>query len=516
MTLFARDRGRSDDGSMPLAMLVVVVGLALTILTALSITRGEVDTRAAVSRTTALQSARTGLASGLASLRAAVGVGNAGLLTALPCSTGAAQLTGTATAKAGTYATTVWYLKTDPGQQDETWVRANGVTCATAMLEIPRYARVYSEGTSSDGKYKRTLVGTYQFRLRAAGNMPGGQIRVYRVPSATQDYCLTANTPAVGMPLTMSVCATNADGTTVDKQKFGYMSDITIKLMTSNTSLYPNGLCAQAGAIEAVGQRVELRECGLTTLAYQQWSFDSASNLRGTTDGRNLNAFCWNIVASTQQIVLNNTSGNLNNDSSRKCGLTTTDYQSWNITADAGSGAAGPDSGQLVNFRQFGKCMDYNYGQNPGRNWAFPCKQSPNIAFRDMSQVWNQVWNLPGTGEKGLVSVTKTDNVTKMCLQAPVGGQTRVTVATCPTVAATASADFVWLIRGDKAPTYDEKYRIEGTGAWAGQCLAPLPAAGNPVQADWIGLTACTGDYLQKWNAVPPVSTSGLTGVVEK
>ncbi|MBL7253177.1 hypothetical protein [Paractinoplanes lichenicola] len=505
---------RRDDGSMPLAMLIVVIGLGLTILTATTITRGEVDTRSAIGRTTALQSARTGLASGLASLRAAVGLANAGSLAALPCSTGAAQVNGTATAKAGTYAATIWYLKTDPGQQDEAWVRANGVTCAATMLEIPRYAQVISIGTSSDGKYKRTLIGNYQFRLRAAGNMPGGQIRVYRTPAATQDYCLTAATAAIGAPLTMSVCATNADGTTVDRQKFGYMSNITIRLMTVNTSLYPNGLCAQAGVLQAVGQRLELRDCGLTTQIPQQWSFDSSSNLRGTSDGRNLNAFCWNIVAASQQIVLNNTTGTLNNDAGRRCGLTTTDYQSWNITADAGSGAAGPESGQLVNFRQFGKCMDYNY--SAGLNWAFPCKQSPNIQFRDMSQVWNQVWTLPGSNERGLVYVTRTDNVTKNCLKAPAAGQTRATVVVCPANPATAAADFIFLSRGDKAATYDEKYRIEGTGAWAGKCLAPMPAAGNPVQADWIGFTPCSGDYLQKWNAVPPVSTSGLSGVVER
>jgi hypothetical protein len=347
------------------------------------------------------------------------------------------------------------------------------------------------------------------------GNMPGGQIRVYRVPTATQDYCITGSPPTAGTALTMSVCATNADGTTVDKQKFGYMSDLTIKLMTADPTLYPNGLCAQAGTVEAVGQQLKLQDCGRTTNVSQKWAFDSASNLRGTTDGLNANAFCWNILtsASPQTIVLNNTSGSLNNDVTRKCGSTLTNYQSWNVTADAGSGAAGPDSGQLVNFKQFGKCLDFNY--SGVYNWAFPCKQSFNVQSRDMSQVWNQVWTLPDYGTKGLVYVTKTDNVTKVCLKAPATGQTMVTMAACPASAAVATADYIWWARGDKAAVYDEKYRIEGTGTWASQCLAPLPT-GAAVQANWVGVAACTGDYLQKWDAVPPVSTSGLAQVIEQ
>ncbi|MDT5039990.1 MAG: hypothetical protein QOE51_975 [Actinoplanes sp.] len=508
-------RRRGDEGSLPLAMLVVIVGFGLSVLTATTTLRGALDTNGAIGRSSALFAARSGLTSALASLRAAGSTGVSGAISALPCSTGsAAQVTGALSGKDGSYATTVWYLKSDPAQQTDAWVKANGVTCAAQLLVTPHWAYVVAVGSSAGAKYKRTLIGFYQFKLRAMGNMPGGQIRVYRTPAATQDYCLTANGPAVGTPVTMSVCATNTDGTTVDKQKFGYMSDLTIKLMTADPTLYPNGLCVQAGAAEAVGQQLKLQDCGLATKIFQQWAFDSNSNFRGTSDGQDLNSFCWNIVTASQTIVLNDTSGNLNHDATRKCGVTTTNYQSWNVTADAGSGAAGPDSGQLVNFQQFGKCLDFNYsGVN---NWAFPCKQSPSIQYRDMGDVWNQVWTLPDYGAKGLVYVMKTDGITKMCMKAPISGTSKVTMVTCPASASVATAAFIWWARGDKATVYDEKYRIEGTGSWAGQCLAPLPAAGNPVQADWVGLTTCSGDYLQKWNAVPPVSTSGLASVIEK
>jgi hypothetical protein len=499
-------RWRRDDGSLPLAMLVVIVGVGLATLTMTTMVRGASDTNGTIGRTSALLAARSGLAGALASLRAAGSAGNLGSISALPCSTGqAAQVAGTISTKDGSYATTIWYLKTDPTGQTDAWVRSNGVTCPALLLQTPRWAYVVAAGFSTGARYKRTLIGTYQFKLRAMGNMPGGQIRVYRTPAATQDYCLTGYPPSIGTPVTMSVCATNTDGTTIDKQKFGYMSDLTIKLMTADPTLYPSGLCVQAALVEAAGQQLKLQDCGLVTSRAQKWAFDSASNFRGTDNGTTLNALCWNIVSP-------NTTGSTLNLTAA-CGVTTTNYESWNVTADAGSGAAGPDSGQLVNFKQFGKCLDFNYsGVN---NWAFPCKQSLVLPPVDMSQIWNEVWTLPDYGTKGLVYVTKTDNVTKVCLKAPATGQTMVTMAACPASAAVATADYIWWARGDKAAVYDEKYRIEGTGTWASQCLAPLPT-GAAVQANWVGVAACTGDYLQKWDAVPPVSTSGLAQVIEQ
>jgi hypothetical protein len=496
-------RPRGDHGSLPLAMLVVIVGVSLATLTLTTMVRGATDTNGAIGRSTALLAARSGLAGALASLRAAGSTGNLGAISALPCSAGqAAQVTGTLSTRDGSYATTIWYLKSDPTQQTDAWVRSNGVTCATQLLQTPRWAYVVAVGSSTASRYRRTLIGTYQFKLRAMGNMPGGQIRVYRTPAATQDYCVTGFPATAGTALTMSVCATNADGTTVDKQKFGYMSDLTIKLMTADPTLYPNGLCAQADA----SNQLRLQDCGLLTKISQKWAFDSASNFRGTDNGTTLNSYCWNIVSP-------NTSGSAIVQKNNNCGVTTTNYESWNVTADAGSGAAGPESGQLVNFKQFGKCLDFNYsGVN---NWAFPCKQSLVLPPVDMSQIWNEVWTLPDYGTKGLIYVTKTDGITKVCLKAPAAGQTKVTMAACPLSAAVAPVDFVWWARGDKGAVYDEKYRIEGTGSWTGQCLAPLPA-GSAVQADWVGLDACTGDYLQKWDAVPPVSTSGLARVIEQ
>lgn len=512
-------RWRDDEGSLALATLLIVIAIGLSMVLLTSTVRETVNTRTATGRASALLAARTGLASALASLRAARDASGVGKLAQLPCAVSpTAQVVGAVSDTAGTYAATIWYLLADPAEHDEAWLKVNGKTCPTQLGASPQFAYVSVLGVSAGGSQRRTLIGTYQFSLRSKGNMPGGQIRAYQTSSDPASYCLHAETAAPGFPLAMRLCDT-VDTTTKDEQTFGYMPNLTIQLMSADPTAYPDGLCAQAGWPQAAGQEVTLQACATGDVRRQQWSFDSSSNFRGTTDGKALNEFCWNIVMpSRATIVLNDSLGSLNNDSSRRCGIVRTDYQSWNVTRDAGSGAAGPESGQLVNFRNFGKCLDYKGNSNNVGDaiWAFPCKQSPSLTDRELSQVWNQVWTLP-VGGVGVLYVTDTTGL-RHCLRVPGKKASRPDAATaeqCPPANSPAPAEFTWNVRGADAPTYDEKYRIEATGGWAGKCLTPI-AVDPRVQGDYVGLVPCSGDYLQKWNAVPPVSTSGLKNVIER
>ncbi|MEV8503436.1 RICIN domain-containing protein [Actinoplanes sp. NPDC051475] len=514
-------RGRGDDGSMPLATLVIIIAVGLSVLLMTTLTRETVSTRTAQSRATALVAARTALASALASLRAAHDTDGFGVPADLPCSlTPTAQVTGTMGGTGAGYTANIWYLAENPEAHDEDWVRAKGMPCPSQLPERPQYAYVLAVGTSADGQHHRTLIGTYQFKLRDKGNVPGGQIMLYRTSS--QDWCLTAPPLSADMALTVETCADNPDGTPVDSQLFGYMFDLSIRHMKATND---EGLCADAGSPEKVGSVLKLQKCGGSpALPRQQWSFDENSNFRGTNDGKTLNGFCWTVQWPDHGIVLNDMSGGLNGNSKR-CGLTLTNYQSWNVTPSAGSGAAAnPASGQLVNYRQFGKCFDYTGyktdGSYPGYPiWAFPCKQSPSIPDRSWSQVWNQVWVAPKPEDPpGLIVVTDPAGA-KLCLRVPGFNSGRPYAATadkCPSSSDPTRPQYIWRVRGAIAPTFDEKYRIEGTGTYANQCLAPLPGVYSAVQADWIGLVPCTGDWLQKWNATPPVSTSGLTNVTER
>src|SRR5207253_1331455 len=80
------------------------------------------------------------------------------------------------------------------------------------------------------------------------------------------------------------------------------------------------------------------------------------------------------------------------------------------LDAGVGAGAAGPSTGQIVNFNQFGRCIDVT-DQNVSSTFliVWPCKQAPNVA----SLTWNQRWTgpaIPGglTSATGRISTTKS------------------------------------------------------------------------------------------------------------
>ncbi|MEV4640932.1 hypothetical protein AB0J80_26690 [Actinoplanes sp. NPDC049548] len=519
-----RLRRRDDDGSMPLAMLVLVVAVGLSVLLMATVMRETVSSRTSSSRATALLAARTGLNSALASLRAAKSsTDEYGDPSKLPCG----LVEGTVGTTGGTYKVKIWYLTTNPASHDESWVIAHGgVPCATDLPTSAKFAYVLAKGSSAGG-HSRTLSGTYEFVLREKGYTPGGQIRIYRTSSATQDWCLTA-APVVNTKLHLEACALAADGSIRADQLWAYTELLTIRQVNSPDAA---ALCAEAGSPQAFGQYVTLKPCVSSRTARQQWSFDENSNFRGTDDGQTLNGYCWNVTMPGYYIQLNDMSGSLSG-SSKKCGQTLTDYQSWNVTTTAGSGAAGKKSKsrtsrQLVNYFQFGKCFDYTGYKNNGSSsgylvWAFPCKQSPDPDKLIMSSVWNQLWDLPEEGE-GPIYTTDPKGVT-LCLRVPGAHAVRKDVVTAENcnaanVAAkpTLYPELIWRVRGPHAATWNERYRLEGTGAWRDRCLAPLAGvAGNAVQADYIGLVSCGGHDLQKWNAVPDVKGMGLMSVTEQ
>lgn len=237
-----------DRGALALAMLLTIVGAGLSVVLLSTVLHQIDDTRAETGRASALMAARTGLHSTLASLRAARD-GDAGLLDLLPCPVvGASHLSGTFGPDAE-YNVTIHYLVQDPNLHDEDWAREKGERCAADLEQLPRYAFISSTGRSH-GKHPRTLTAVYKFQTAAQGNMPGGRLRIYRTAAATKDLCVDAGPiPTAGVPVTMQLCVETADGSAVDRQKFGYQPNSTISYEGGNVDevRYPNGLCVQAG-----------------------------------------------------------------------------------------------------------------------------------------------------------------------------------------------------------------------------------------------------------------------------
>jgi hypothetical protein len=505
---------QDDTGSLPLAMLLSIVGVGLSVLLMTTTLQLQGVTRVEMGRSAALQAARTGLATALANIRAAKNADGTGLVSKLPCRPEEPKephISGPTVDGTARFEATIFYLSRDPGRHDAAWAAERGKRCTTV---IPAFAYVVSSGVTAAGGFRRTLFGTYAFKTILKGNMPGGQLQVFKMPGAKHDLCIDAGAlPKAGDEVTMQPCVDQPDGTPVARQKFGYQPNLTLSLVAPELKLPPSGLCLDAGTVQAVGNAVTLQACGTTTLIRQQWSFNTASGFFGTSDGKTLNNYCFSVETPDtpdSRLVLNSTAGGLTNGNPACNTNYPNNNQSWNPEPAVGAGAAGlPVTRQLVNFEKFGRCLDITLEDvSVPYEVVFPCKQTPDPAMRD----WNQQWDLPADGV-GTISVRAPSG--RHCLTAPPLNTKPLLVNAEPCSGTEKKDDVVWHVRGADAPTREERYRIEGTGTFAGYCLAPLPEEPAWQQADKAGIEPCTGERIQKWNAQPESTVATFTNIGE-
>jgi hypothetical protein len=292
-------------------------------------------------------------------------------------------------------------------------------------------------------------------------------------------------------------------------QMLAYNRDLTIVLVSSKTAAMPLGMCLDAAPATQRGAVVEFRPCGTSTLPRQQWSINDSANFQGTTNGSSLNGLCFNVQRPDvvgSFVVLGSCGGPYNN--------------TWTFSADAavGAGAAGKDAGQLVNFSQFGRCMDVTkHDLNYPYMIIWPCKQAP-----DPTKVsWNQKWTIKpvdaANPAKGML-ITTTPSV-PYCLRSP--GSTRagayVTVAKCGTA---PTADLIWKVSGDTGNYATSYVAVD----YNGLCLAATDPKAKPADLHFEGeqvsksvVGVCDGSTLQKWNAPANIlQTLPLKDISEK
>jgi hypothetical protein len=494
-----------DSGSLMFALLLVVLAGALASLMVPVLLISINGTRAEQRRVSALGAASAGIDVVMAQIRAANdGAGN-GVLSKLPCGT----LSGTVSAgSSATYSVTVKYYTTDPrGQSNPTQILC---IANSGARSAPAYGLVSSTGRdTSSSTFTRTVQATYIFQSTNA-NIAGGLIHVYKT-SSSNDLCIDAGStsPAVGTVVTVKTCVPGSA-----QQTWAYNSYLNLTLVSSKNSSPPNGLCLDAGTPEASNAVLKLQTCAFPAIAQQQWSLNDSANFAGTSDGASLNSFCFNVQnqnVSGSQIIL-----------STNCNGTYDNIQTFSPEASVGAGAAGTTSGQLVNFSQFGRCLDIpNYDTGAGYMIAWPCKQAPvatNVG-------WNQRWALPATvgatakSAPGSISATDT-NGNQWCLTSPqsaAAGQ-YVYIVGCPGVLLTSQK---WTVYTNTT-AYATSYRIidssgdgsgTGTSSTTGLCLQPASqtsantndffSSGNQVMK--LVVQVCSGSTLQKWNAPPNI-----------
>lgn len=498
------DPGLADDtGSMPMAMLLALVGITLSaLLTSLAVTQ-LVSTRQATARTQALHAAQAGLDAALGHLRAVNRIDGYGDRSTLPCTvTGTVTAAGT-TAATGSYSATVTYHTVDD----------QPLSCPPAA--VPAYARIRSQGVAPADAGRRTLQARYTFATTNA-NTNGGPIRVFRAKGQAGSFCLDANTGAAGDVLKIESC--DPFGSLL--QTFAYTADLTVQLAKSESDAYPNGLCVDAGAAPSVGGPVTLEQCSEALVDRQRWSFNTNANFEATStvNGRpQANGLCWrakNPGMSGHSVILGSAAEGI-------CRRDWDNVATFSPDHRVGAGAAGPATGQLVNFAQFGRCLDAPLRALEGTNTrppyliAWPCKQAPDIADID----WNQRWAM---GSDGRLTATNPpppaggaqdqyDPDGPYCVKSPnstAPGQ-YVDVVPCPD---SLPAELKWtMVR--QADSWAASYVVKD---YWGRCLSPEATPAEPSDESGysisrVAVAVCDGTALQKWNAPPDAqATRGL------
>lgn len=503
-------------------MLVMMVGLAMTAVIVPILITQDRSTVFVASREQSLAAAQTGLDVVVGRIRAA-NVSGSGDTRLIPCAPADNPVTGAVgtpnSGSTATYRATVTYYIADPvanpgtppmicipngGTYDPTTATGTG-----SGTFVPGYALISStgvDGTPGAGGRStgRTLGTTYVFRTTNR-NVAGGQVRIYPPAGGTSSsMCLDAGpAPTRGTPLTLKVCSSSLPP--ARQQVFAYRADLTLQLAPSATSSsYPNGLCLDTDTSTGApvsGNPVTLSACtalGSAPPFSQLWSFNDNGQFEAALAATRTNGVLANLCVT----VADQTSGRP--VTLAGCNVdgrgTTSPMQAWLPSPNVGNGAAAAP--QLVNFEQFGRCLDVT-GQNVAADHliAYPCKQNPLAS----AVTWNQKFTFDPTS--GWLSTT-TGGI-RYCLSSPrtEGGYVRITDCTKPASVGATAGQLVWRSPGGSASLpYSQRYTFVDSSTGATRCLSVAdPPASITDPWSWIAVASCTGGSAQKWNADPSI-----------
>jgi len=483
----------SDRGSLPMALLITLVGMALS-AGLVPIVLGQVtSTRTVSARTDALQAAQAGIDVAVGQLRSA-GTAGAGDLDALP----PCEMSGSA-GSGSRYRVTIVYYRLAADETAEPEPEPDSESCPNPPSEMPVSARLSSTGGPAAAALAvgnpgtRTIEATYTFKT-SNENISGGAIQLAQ--PATDPLCMDGGpdaSPAAGTVVKMQRCKPGGSS----DQRFAYTADLNIKLVGSETASEPAGMCLDVpyDPPRAIGAEVTFQPC-LGPVARQQWSLNDSSNFSSTRETEAvLNDFCLNIaVAGTpdSKIVLGQCGGGA-------------DRRIFRPQPGVGAGMASADTGQLVNYKQFSRCLDVTEF-TPSRSYMIVwfCKQSP-----DRRVPWNQHWTYPDAvvsadqAEPERIRTVDAGNAGH-CLRSPgtTAADQYVTTVPCDETGTLTDPRLKWVIYGDTG-NYATSYRIVDS---FGYCLTPtdLRAAVRDTHVDGTAkakVATCNRSELQKWNA---------------
>ena len=534
-----RSGAEQEEGSLALVMLILLIGLALGAVLVPTVLTQDRSTVFVASRENSLAAAQGGINVIVGRIRASFAGTSVGDPRRLPC---AAPATPTTPANPTTgvigspntarYSVTVSYFTVDPVQNPGTvpmiCVQNRGTFDLATGTTVPGYALITStgaDGTAGSGSGRstgRTLQTTYVFKTTNRA-FPSGQIRVYPPAGATSSpLCWdTTGTPAVGTAVRLQACSQSVPP--ARQQLFAYRTDLTLQLSPPANDP-TNGLCLDtssspgAPALNAVATLKACSALGSPPFS-QQWSFNDKGGFTtatATTATTGQGSFA---VGATYPLGLclsaaDQTVGRQLQLADCQLGDVRSTTQAWIPVPSVGAGAAAAP--QLVNFDQFGRCLDVT-AQNTGADHlqAFPCKQNPYPGAVN----WNQTFTFTGTaGSPGTSGqLTTTTGGVKYCVVSPRTESGSVRLTPCAAPAGATAAQLQWKSLGSaKTVPYSQRYTFVDSSTDVTRCLSIAdPPATDASPWSYAVVATCNGSTAQKWNADADIAAPSLQNTVE-
>ncbi len=486
--LFKRVRNEIGQGGMALMSTILFMfllgGLSLvllsTIITQLNASYGATKSTRTVNASTA------GLQAGLAIIRNAASddplTPGFGDRSKLPCT----ELSGMVDGETPdiTYEINFRYYEEDP-----TIIGAAEITCVpgSGPSAQPHFAVITSEGQApsragvDDDEGNRKVSATYQFRVTNV-NIPGGRIFDF-----DKNRCMEAAGTTVGSKIKFVAGSQCSDPAKDDVQSWIYDTDYQIKLASSTVG-GGTALCiTDPRPAHSNIRDAELRPCLSSggNLHAQLWSWTGDHSWRGQENP---------ISDGVSNTCLRSVDSLLRVDDSCDGGFAP--------TAAAGAGAAGKATNQIVNYKEFGRCLDVT-GEKIDAEFmiAYPCKQDPTGTGKDLK--WNHKWyySEPPEGQttrgNQQIWVNHLDNSSdRRCLQAPQDGD--------------GWGKFPRFLPCSDSNSHQRWTRVQKSADYASsyifmdyrdRCITADPS--DPLDGNWSKITVegCSGSTAQKWNA---------------
>jgi len=232
-------RKRDDTGSLPMAMLLTVIGIGLSGLLAATLDAQLTAARSTAQRADAMDAAQSGIESALGRIRTAKDATGAGVYTKLPCGPFTGRISG---GTAQTYTVQIYYLAAQPPAGDTTWAQNNKLSCTGTYLTAgkPLYVLLSSTGTVVSGVRGRTINATYTLYTKSRENVAGGLIKLYGVSNPELCMAAPSGAPPAGAALTMQVCDAASPA-----QRFAYDSNLNVALAATRSD-GSTGMCLDA------------------------------------------------------------------------------------------------------------------------------------------------------------------------------------------------------------------------------------------------------------------------------